>query len=209
MKTILSLYDYSGAMVEPWIENGFLGIIVDSQHPKGETREGNLIKWGGDILELEPKLKTLNNVVFVSSFPPCTDLAVSGARWFKRKAKENPRFQDNAMMLVHAAKRIGEWYNVPYFIENPVSVISTLWRKQDYYFHPYEYSGFCPDETYTKKTCLWANEKFIMPEPFFDKEIDPDNRIHTEPPGPNRKNNRSKTPLGFARAVFYANGAPE
>jgi hypothetical protein len=201
---ILSLYDESGVFVVPWIAGGYIATIVDLQHPEGISREGRLTKIGGDIRQLD--LKQFDDVTFVSAFPPCTDLAVSGASRFEKKRKKNPSFQDEAMELVYIAHDIAEHYDVPYLIENPVSVISTMWRKPDYYFHPYEYSGYCAEENYTKKTCLWTNDKFIMPKPNFDPSVPPSKSwVLDFSPSPERKKMRSKTPMGFSMAVFLSN----
>jgi hypothetical protein len=102
----------------------------------------------------------------------------------------------------------GKRLNCPYLIENPVSVISSVWRKPDFSFHPYEYGGYegGQNDGYTKKTCLWTNETFIMPK---KKPIECDpkikNKIHMAPPSKDRQNIRSETPKGFARAVYESN----
>jgi len=202
---VLSLYDYSGVMVQPWIEHGYVGVLVDIQHMPGISSTESTIWVGGDVLKWEEVLKQTNNVCFIAAFPPCTDLAVSGARWFAQKRVKNPQFQKQAMDLFYAAKRIAEKLNVPYMIENPVSVAARLWRKPDYYFHPYQYSGYSAEDSYTKKTCLWTGNDFVMPEPYYDPSIKPDDRIHKMAPSSQRRNLRSRTPLGFARAVYYAN----
>jgi hypothetical protein len=208
MKTILSLYDESGIFVQPWIDAGYRAIIVDLMHPEGmgvkEKTTGTLVTIGGDIRNIKDKLKKFRDVVFVSAFPPCTHLAVSGARWFESKRKKNPDFQKDAMELVYVARDIAEHYNVPYFIENPVSVISTFWRKPDYLFHPYQYSGYAMNDNYRKKTCLWTNDKYKMPKPFYDESIEVDTRIHRMPPSKERAKLRSRTPKGFAKAVFLS-----
>ena len=90
-------------------------------------------------------------------------------------------------------------------LENPVSTISSYWRKPDYIFHPYNYTAFEPADNYTKKTCLWTGGGFIMPPPKVKSNGNPDNRIHTAPPSDERSHFRSVTPMGFARAVFEAN----
>ena len=206
MPTILSLFDESGAMVKPWTDAGYDAIIVDMQHPAGVTRiDERTIAIGANIRDIIFTLEGLGDIVFVTAFPPCTDLAVSGARWFKAKAAKNHQFQFEAMELVYIAKHIANHHNVPYMIENPVSRISTLWRKPDFIFQPYEYSGLCSDDNYTKKTCLWTGNGFAMPVPNYDPSIEVDDRIHKMGPSPERAKMRSKTPMGFARAVFEAN----
>jgi hypothetical protein len=51
---VLSLFDYSGNMVRPWAEAGYLCYCVDLQHPAGETRQGNIVLVGADIREWLP-----------------------------------------------------------------------------------------------------------------------------------------------------------
>lgn len=75
-------------------------------------------------------------------------------------------------------------------------------------FDPFEYGGYLGGEGdgYTKRTCLWTGNGFVMPVPQRDGSLGaPDNRIHFASPGPERANFRSATPMGFARAVFDAN----
>ncbi|HKB53087.1 MAG TPA: hypothetical protein VKD22_03750 [Ramlibacter sp.] len=182
-------------MLRPWLDAGFECHAVDIQHPPGKTTEGLLTRWGMDVREwarvfVEERPDAA--VVFASFFPPCTDLAVSGARWFASKEAASPGTRARAMALVHWADEMGRRLACPYFIENPVSVISTEWRKYDHAFHPYEYGGYRGGENdgYTKKTCLWTGGGFVMP------------------PGPERQNLRSQTPAGFARAVFEAHADP-
>lgn len=202
---ILALYDYTTIITAPWLQHGFDAVSVDIKHPTGVTRHGGQVYVGGDVLALKKRLMRLKNIVFVAAFPPCTDLAVSGARWFERKRQENPRFQDEAMELVYTARDIAEALGVPYFIENPVSVVATKWRASDYRFHPFHYAGWHSKDYYTKLTCLWTGGGFVMPKPMYDSDVQPDNRIHWHSETKDRAFNRSVTPLGFARAIFHAN----
>lgn len=202
------LFDVSGNMAKPWLDACYDCYIVDIQHPVaydtgGITQEGNLYKVHADLTRPWLCPVDRNRIAFIFAFPPCDHLAVSGARWFKGKGLR--RLEVSIAMFATAAE-FCEWSQAPYGIENPVSNISSHWRKPDYYFHPYEYTGFCEEDNYTKKTCLWCGGGFVMPEP---KMVDglgkPDDRIHKCSPGPDRHNIRSATPIGFARAVFEAN----
>lgn len=198
---VLSLFDYTGVAVQPWLEAGHECWIVDIQHPAGITRRGNLVKVGADLTQ--PWNLGDLEVVFTFAFPPCDHLATSGARWFKGKGL---RKLAEGIQLFATAAEVCEAVEAPYMIENPVSTISTYWRKPDYTFDPHQFTGWEADDNYTKKTCLWTGNGFIMPEPKVLVELGPpDNRIHTCPPGPDRKNLRSATPMGFARAVFSSN----
>lgn len=147
----------------------------------------------------------LSLVRFAAFFPPCTDLAVSGARWFKQKELNNPGTRARAMALVYWSDEMGKKLKCPYFIENPVSVISSEWRTPDFSFHPYQYGGYDGggDDGYTKKTCLWTGGGFRLPK-LKPIDLDPKtaDRIHKMPPSAERQNERSKTPLGYAQAIF-------
>ena len=129
-------------------------------------------------------------------FPPCTDVSVSGARWFKDKGIGTLIL---ALRLFEASVRIAEWTKAPYLIENPVSTVSTYWRKPDHNFDPCDYG-----DPYTKKTCLWTGGGFRMP-PKNRVEPTEGSKMWKLPPSENRANLRSETPMGFAQAVFEAN----
>lgn len=209
MKTVISLCDLTGNMVQPWVEAGYNAFLVDPQH--GTTRtHGPVTKFAGtieDAMDWIAGFIQAGDVAAVFGFPPCTDMAVSGARWFKDKYAADKLFQAKAVMLAEQCRTIGRLSGAPWFVENPVSVLSSAFGKPQHTFHPWQYSGYEPTDAYTKKTCLWTGGGFIMPEPFIDPEMgEPDNRIHFASPGPERANLRSATPMGFARAVFDANG---
>lgn len=196
---VLSLCDYTGNMVRPWIEAGHECTIVDLQHQIGTQSGGLLTRVGANIFEWEPD--GAYDVVF--TFPPCTDLAVSGARHFATKGKAR---REAAMRLVHRCREIADSLTGCWFIENPVSVISSEWRPPDWTFHPYEYGGYLDPvgDRYTKKTCLWVGPGFRMP---MKRPVSPweGSKMHRLPPIEERANLRSATPMGFAQAVFEAN----
>lgn len=210
---MVSLCDYTGAMVAPWLDYGVDAAIVDPQHPVTRNERqasGAILTRISAIIDSDDVYafvrNNLSRIVFLAGFPPCTDLAVSGARWFSSKAKKDASFQFKAMQVVWQCYDMAKMIGCPFLIENPVSQISTFWRKPDYSFHPYHYTAYCREDNYTKKTCLWTGQGFVMPEPATDTSLGkPDNRIHSAPPGPDRANFRSATPRGFAKAVFEAN----
>lgn len=208
--TILCLCDLTGVMAQPWVDAGYRAILVDPQHADGVSVDGAVTRVGHIIDHPETWRVIRENadrIAFVASFPPCTQLAVSGARWFKHKAEADPAFQFKAMQVVWQCHSIAEQLGAPYFIENPVSRISSLWRKPDHSFHPYEFTALEPRDNYTKKTMLWVGGGFKMPAPDMATGLgDPDDRIHKCAPGDDRANIRSATPRGFAKAVFEANG---
>jgi len=206
---VISLFDYSGVFVKPWLDAGYECWIVDNQHKAnyatgGVTQEGNLFKVNFDLRKLWLLPFSREEVAFVAAFPPCDHLAVSGSRWFHGKGL---RLLAGSIEMFATAAEMCEWIGAPYLIENPVSTISTYWRKPDHVFSPELFTGYCEDDNYTKKTCLWTGNGFVMPHEFRDESLGaPDDRIHKCPPGDDRKNIRSKTPLGFSIAVQKSNG---
>lgn len=190
---MISCFDRSGVMARPWAEAGYLCFVVDLQHPMGQTRDGNIVRVGANLLDwLPPRAE----IQFASFFPPCTDVAVSGARWFREKGL------GALMRTLELFKRsvdLAEMIGCPYMIENPVSVVSTHWRPPDFTFHPNEYG-----DAYLKKTLLWVGGGFRMPEKVPVTPVD-GMKLYWLPPSPERANLRSQTPEGFARAVFQAN----
>ncbi len=207
MATVVALYCRSPNMVQPWLDAGYDAVLVDLQHPEGERRapvgNGTLYTIGADLLTwVPPRWLADRDVAFLAAFPPCDHLAVSGARWFAGKGLGKLAL---SIQLFEKAAFWADWFGAPYLIENPVSTISSYWRKPDHTFHPWQYAGHEPADAYTKKTCLWTGNGFVMPAPMYPENIQPDDRIHKAAPSPERANFRAETPLGFARAVFAAN----
>ena len=230
---VISLYDFTGEALKPWAEAGYSCYAYDIQHPDNEPR-GVTYESGGCITYLHADLhdhNTLNAihsefadkpVVFGMAFPVCTDMAVSGAAHFKRKAEANPSFQDEAVSYAVWCARLFNSLHVPFFVENPVSVLATKWRKPDHSFHPYEYGGYIHDDqaehprwpeyiaakdAYPKKTCLWTGNGFTMP---WKDPVQPEgghSRQHKKLGGKSQrtKDIRSATPRGFATAVYEFN----
>lgn len=190
---VLSLFDYTGNMVRPWLDAGYECWIVDIQHPLGEHREGNLVRVGADLRTWTPPRR---EYVAAFAFPPCTDLAVSGARWFQGKGL---RRLSQAIDLFGRGVELCEWTGARWMVENPVSVIASHFRKPDHTFDPCDYG-----DPYTKRTCLWSGGGFVMP-PKQPVPATQGSKMHLLPPSPERANLRSATPMGFARAVFNSN----
>ena len=190
---MISCFDKSGNMAKPWAEAGYLCYCVDIQHEPGEKRVGNIVWVGADMMDWMPPR---SDVAFAAFFPPCTDVAVSGARWFKDKGLGS---LIQALTLFDRSVRLAEWCGAPYMIENPVSTVATYWRKSDHQFDPCDYG-----DPYTKRTHLWTGGGFVMPErtPVLALE---GSKMHRLPPSADRADLRSETPVGFARAVFAAN----
>jgi site-specific DNA-cytosine methylase len=121
------------------------------------------------------------------AFPPCTHLAVSGARWFKDKELEQRRALNFVMLLLDAPiRRIA--------LENPIGVISSRIRKPDQIIQPWQFG-----HGETKATCLWLkNLPALVPTNIVNGRRP---RVHHEPPSPERWKNRSRTLQGIADAM--------
>jgi len=195
---VVSLCDLTGNMLRPWAAAGFECYAVDIQHSiRKDRREdfpggGSINYVWGDCRSWTPPKR-----VFIAfAFTPCTNLAVSGARDF---AKKNWPMLRDGIDLFHAAVTAFGWAGCPWMAENPVGRISGIMGQAEHTFDPCDYG-----DPYTKKTCLWTGGGFIMP-PKNRVEPTDGSKMHLMPPGPDRANQRSATPMGFARAVFEAN----
>lgn len=133
----------------------------------------------------------------IIAHPPCTDIAASGAAWFKKK-REDGRQQRSIEFFMKFANadcdRIA--------IENPVGIMSTVWRKPDQIIQPWMFGH--PEK---KATCLWlhgVNKLFAINDVSDYMKTLPKNkqeRLHYLPPSEDRAKIRSKTFPGIARAM--------
>jgi site-specific DNA-cytosine methylase len=119
--------------------------------------------------------------------PPCTHLAVSGARWFKYKKREQEDALEFVKLLMNAPiEHIA--------IENPISIISSRIRKPDQIIQPWQFG-----HGETKATCLWLkNLPKLQPTNIVDGR---EHRIYKMPPLPERWKERSRTFPGIANAM--------
>lgn len=137
-----------------------------------------------DALEL---LKMKWNMIL--AFPPCTHLAVSGARYFEQKRKDGRQ-----QAAIDFFMRFANADCPKIAIENPVGIMSTVWKKPDQIIQPWQFG-----HGETKKTCLWLKG---LP-PLIPTEIveGREQRIWKMPPSEDRAKNRAKTFPGIARAM--------
>lgn len=174
---VLVACEYSGKVRDAFIAAGHDAVSCDllqtdkpGPHYQGDVR---------DILE--------NGWDLMVAHPPCTHLAVSGARWFKDKQAEQSDALDFVRLLL----------NAPIFriaLENPVSIISSRIRKPDQIIQPWQYG-----HGETKATCLWLkNLPALVPTNIVDGR---DARIHKMPPSADRWKLRSETYQGIAEAM--------
>lgn len=119
--------------------------------------------------------------------PPCTHLAVSGARWFKDKLKEQKEALEFVQYLMNLPiQRIA--------IENPISIISSRIRKPEQIIQPWQFG-----HGETKATCLWLKN---LPKLESTNIVDGrEAKIHKMAPDPNRWKERSRTYQGIAEAM--------
>lgn len=238
--TVVSLFDFTGEALRPWAIAGYRCVALDLQHVEGRTvtdvfQSGGRIEyhhWDSDtdssVLAVG-RIVGHDKAVFLFGFPPCTDLAGSGARHWAAKLAANPDCQaiavDRAKLCVVVADYIG---GCPYAIENPAGALSRLWRKADHSFNPCDFGGYiavddaehptwaeyiAPRDAYKKRTLLWTGNGFVMPErdavapEVIEVGAKQGSRQWAKLGGKSMKtkNIRSATPRGFAIAVMHAN----
>ena len=122
----------------------------------------------------------------VIAHPPCTHLAVSGARWWPLKRAEQAESVAFVRWIADNAPR--------YVIENPVGLLSTVWRKPDQIIQPWQHG-----HGETKATCLWLSG----PPPLVPSKVveGREARCHREPQSKDRWARRSRTLPGVAAAM--------
>lgn len=152
--------------------------------------------WSCDILETEIPGNHLQCDVreilgdgwdMMIAHPPCTHLAVSGARWFKDKKVEQAEALEFVRLLLNAPIQM-------IALENPISIISSHIRKPDQIIQPWQFG-----HGETKATCLWLqNLPKLQPTNIVEGR---EQRIWKMPPGENRWKERSRTFEGIAQAM--------
>lgn len=133
----------------------------------------------------------------IIAHPPCTDLAVSGARWFAEK-REDGRQQKSIEFFMQFANCTCERIA----IENPIGIMSSIWRKPDQIIQPWQFG-----HGETKATCLWLKGlPALKPTDIVEGR---EQRIWKMPPGAERSKLRSKTYPGIAKAMAEQWGTVE
>lgn len=124
----------------------------------------------------------------VIAFPPCTHLASSGARWFRQKQEDGRQQQGINFFLNFTG------LTCPWAIENPIGIMSKIYRKPDQIIQPWQFG-----HGETKATCLWLNR---LPKLVSTKVVEGrDQKIWKMPPSSERTKLRSKTFQGVAKAM--------
>lgn len=174
---VLVACEYSATVRDAFRRRGHDAWSCDLLPSEGDPR------WHiqGDVLE------HLDGWDMMIAHPPCTHLAVSGARWFAEKREEQQEALEFVRALLDApVARIA--------LENPVSIISSRIRKPDQIIQPWQYG-----HGETKATCLWLKglPKLAPTNIVEGREA----RVHRMPPGPDRWKERSRTFAGIADAM--------
>ena len=187
---VLIACEYSGAVRDAFIKRGHEAMSCDllptdaqGPHYQGDVR---------DVLDYPWDL--------MIAHPPCTHLSVSGAAWFKDKQMDG-RQQSGVSFFMQLAKA-----DIPMIaIENPVCIMSSMWRKPDQTIQPWQFG-----HGETKATCLWLKGlQHLQPTNIVEGR---EQRIHNLPPSEDRWKIRSQTFQGIADAMadqwggLYHNG---
>ena len=175
---VLIACEFSGTVRDAFIRCGHDAVSCDllpteKPGPHIQAHVGNVLGHSWDL---------------VIAHPPCTDLASSGARWFKAKAASSS--QRAAIEFFLTFTRL----TCKWAIENPVGIMSTRYRKPDQIIHPWQFG-----HGETKATCVWLNGlPRLTPTNIVSGR---EHRIHRLPPGPDRWKLRSVTYQGIADAM--------
>lgn len=177
---VLVACEFSGVVRRAFREKGHEAYSCDLL----PAEDGHWDHIQADILEFLDKSRGWDLMI---AHPPCTHLAVSGARWFTEKRREQNEALDFVRKLMSA--------NIPRIaIENPISVISSKIRKPDQIIQPWQFG-----HGETKATCLWLkNLPKLTPTNIVEGR---EQRVHRMPPGPDRWKERSRTYKGIAEAM--------
>lgn len=176
---VLVACEYSGRVRDAFIKAGHDAMSCDllPTDSPGPHYQGSVLEILHDKWDL------------MIAHPPCTHLAVSGARHFAAKRADG-RQQDAIDFFLELARA-----PIPRIaIENPVCIMSSVWRKPDQTIQPWQFG-----HGETKATCLWLkNLPHLVPTDIVSGR---EARIHNMPPSPDRWKLRSKTYIGIADAM--------
>jgi len=176
---VLVACEYSGIVAQAFAQKGHYVLSCDllPSEQQGNHHMGDvtpLLDLGWDLM---------------IAHPPCTHLAVSGARWFNTTPERT--LQQKA--AIRFFKMLADADIPKIVIENPIGIMSSNYRKPDQIIQPWQYG-----HGETKATCLWLKNlpKLVSTVIVVGRK----HRIHRMPPGPNRAKERSRTYWGIAKA---------
>lgn len=187
-RVILDLCGGTGSWSRPYADAGYDVRVIDLQEwldGRGSTGDVRMLRF----------LDVPRPVHGILMAPPCTDFAVSGARWW---ADKGPDALLTGLSVVDACLRIAMVHRPLWWaLENPVGRLVHFLGEPAYTFDPCDHG-----DPYTKRTCLWG--QFALPKRNPVAPTD-GSKMHLLPPSSDRARLRSATPQGFARAFFEAN----
>lgn len=178
---VLVACEYSGVVRDAFIRGGHEAMSCDllPTDAPGPHYEGSVF----DVIDYPWDL--------MIAHPPCTHLSVSGSRHFEAKRMDG-RQQSGVSFFMQLIRRSSHIPMVA--IENPVCIMSSLYRKPDQIIQPWQYG-----HGETKATCLWLKGlPSLHPTNVVEGR---EARIHRMAPGPDRWKERSKTFRGIADAM--------
>jgi site-specific DNA-cytosine methylase len=203
-KTILSLFDHSGAWSEPYLQAGYQVLRIDIKNFPSVN-----------VLDLDEQFfKDLGSVYGILAAPPCTDFSTSGNQHWSEKDKDGRTKE--SLKLIAKVLQIITWTKPQFWaMENPVGRLNTILPGLalfgPWYFQPYWYG-----DPYTKKTGLWGvfNNQLEMnevkPKVYTSETENVKKQRSWQAANLGGKSERTKelrsiTPSGFANAFFKAN----
>lgn len=215
MKVLIACEE-SQEVCKAFREKGHEAYSCDIIEPSGGHPEWHIMNdaiitiRGGQITTMDNQIHNIDKWDLIIAHPPCTRLCNSGQRWLywgdidyqEQKRKEKEQAVKFFMEFVNFAEKSG----VKMAIENPSGIMSTLYRKPDFTYNPYDFKG----ETECKKTCIWAFNGLppLKPTQKLPKELRTQNiwKSHFEGKAiawnsPECAKFRSKTPKGVAEAM--------
>ena len=186
MKVLIAC-EYSGTVRDAFIANGHDAMSCDllPTDKPGPHYQGSVFDVIGNGWDL------------MVAHPPCTHIAVSGAAWFKQKRQDGTQQAAIDFFLALANAPISK-----IAIENPVCIMSSVWRKPDQIVQPWQFG-----HAEQKKTCFWLKGLLPLTETqnvYSEMMLLPKNqreRLHYLPPSKLRWKERSKTFQGIADAM--------
>lgn len=178
MKVLIAC-EFSGTVRDAFLKEGHQAVSCDlldtdsiGPHYKGDVLD--IINEGWDLM---------------IAHPPCTHLAVSGARYFSEKQKDGRQQEAINFFMALISANISK-----IAVENPISIMSTIYRKPDQIIQPWQFG-----HGETKATCLWLKGlPKLIPTNIVDGR---EPRVHKLPPTKDRWKIRSKTYQGIAEAM--------
>lgn len=200
---VLVACEESQEVCKAFRERGHEAYSADIQEPSGGHPEWHIL---GDVIPLidgDCKFTTMDGTEheiegewdLLIAHPPCTDLAVSGARWFKEKQADGRQQRSIEFFMEFANAKCSR-----IAIENPVCIMSSVWRKPDQTIQPWQFGH--PEQ---KKTCLWLKRlpKLIETENVYEymMKLPEKQRMRIFNLGSGHSKERSKTFPGIAKAM--------